>query len=864
MTMEIAGLEIAGLTDTGDESVEPTRAERARAWAASASEAAAALPSRVDATVEAGFARLGERCARRPRTVLATACAVAALSCLGLLRFHLDTDDETLYAPAHSEAVKNQKWVDATFAKEGRLRSRTTYAFATGAKNVLNDRQGLEALFKMHQNMLKADGFADCVQRNNYGFPIVQGPLNAWNYSLATFDADEDWRRTLAAPRSEDLYAPTTVAPDGTVAPWIAPLAAVVGDAKLDDGAVISGRAFQVQIKLHGDCSAERSRALDAALSGRVGDLKIVVHSRTSYRGAVSAALLHDVKLVGASLVFLVLFASVAFGLRGTRRAWLGPAALLSVVLALVTAFGWWIGCGGSFHALMAAAVFMTLGLGVDDAFVIVDAVDDAADAAARRREDLARRSRDDDAYGDDAVSDIIGAGLGRAGAQILLTSVTDAAAFGACALTTSIPALRSFCGVAALCVAVDFVFQVTLFVALLALLSETTAAPPERRSGAEKRFAKALTSRPGRAASLAAAVVLLALGVAGAPRLETEYEAAWLAPDGSDAREAYAVEEAYFSRANSWAVAAYSREGPTAETYAEYESGAAACDGLPFFLSAKAWTADFDAFRGNRTYDGALADWRVARAGTEIVSFAAFDASGAVVATKLPMSWAKTGSKAKQIERLDACESKLEKHRGFGFFVSRSPVLEALALTLPQSLRSVAIVALVVFCCGVCLLGRISAALLLLGVILYVDVVLLGGLYWFGEYCNMITMVVLTLAVGLGVDSSAHVAHAYLHDGSAEAALGRVLSPIAKGGLSTLLAVAPMAFSQSYLIRLFAMMTAMIVALGLFVGVAAVPALLAVADDVSLRRNRRDLANRLADGDYALVGGGFDDEMIG
>ena len=76
----------------------------------------------------------------------------------------------------------------------------------------------------------------------------------------------------------------------------------------------------------------------------------------------MSAALLHDVKLVGASLVFLVLFASVAFGLRGTRRAWLGPAALLSVVLALVTAFGWWIGCGGSFHALMAAAVFMTLG----------------------------------------------------------------------------------------------------------------------------------------------------------------------------------------------------------------------------------------------------------------------------------------------------------------------------------------------------------------------------------------------------------------------------------------------------------------------------------------------------------------------
>ena len=66
---------------------------------------------------------------------------------------------------------------------------------------------------------------------------------------------------------------------------------------------------------------------------------------------------------------------------------------------------------------------------------------------------------------------------------------------------------------------------------------------------------------------------------------------------------------------------------------------------------------------------------------------------------------------------------------------------------------------------------------------------------------------------------------HAYFHAESAAAALARMLPPILKAGGSTLLAVLPMAFSQSYVIRLFFAMSLMIISLGLFVGLLVVPA---------------------------------------
>ena len=44
-------------------------------------------------------------------------------------------------------------------------------------------------------------------------------------------------------------------------------------------------------------------------------------------------------------------------------------------------------------------------------------------------------------------------------------------------------------------------------------------------------------------------------------------------------------------------------------------------------------------------------------------------------------------------------------------------------------------------------------------------------------RYYNMITMTILTLAIGLSVDFSAHIAHAWLHEDTSAAAVARVLA---------------------------------------------------------------------------------------
>jgi len=203
--------------------------------------------------------------------------------------------------------------------------------------------------------------------------------------------------------------------------------------------------------------------------------------------------------------------------------------------------------------------------------------------------------------------------------------------------------------------------------------------------------------------------------------------------------------------------------------------------------------------------------------------------------ATKIALEWRKVERKATQIRWLDTAQEALDKVHGarrLGMFIARSPTLEALSLTWNTVLKSVILVTITVFICCFLLLGcRLWAAGLMLCIVACIDIVLVGSLYWIGEYCNMVTTVILTLAVGLSVDFSAHVCHAFLHATpgpyrTAEA-LEHMLSPILKGGFSTLLAVLPMVYSQSYVIRLFFYMVCLIILTGLFFGLFVLPALL-------------------------------------
>ena len=56
-----------------------------------------------------------------------------------------------------------------------------------------------------------------------------------------------------------------------------------------------------------------------------------------------------------------------------------------------------------------------------------------------------------------------------EAGPAILMTTATDFTAF-LTGITSEIPMMRSFCLYAAICVLIDFLFQITMFVAVVTL----------------------------------------------------------------------------------------------------------------------------------------------------------------------------------------------------------------------------------------------------------------------------------------------------------------------------------------------------------------------------------------------------------
>lgn len=834
---------------------------------------------------------------RKARVVIAATVAMSVVCSLGLLHGRVVSDEDALYLPDHSHTVKELNWIERTYSsgngQTGGAKSLSMYCATPSSSNVVT-REAMVYLFELIDELWSSEpkgsatSLADVAHLNAFGYPMESSPYGYWNKSIEEFLDDEDWRETLRRQPTNRMGLTDTYDANGDAFPTRIPLDFMFGDVKIENEEVVEAEAIQVKLWVRNDLVTNAHlRAADRVVLRKLkrsdDHLRCYLHTHTSYRDAVLGAIQHDMKLVAVSVSLLALFATACFSGRRKRRRrapWLlGPVAMISVLLALSSAFGLWMAFGGYFHNLMGAVLFMVLGLGVDDAFVVVEAVDYEIEQEAANNNNQAVSS----------VDQLISRAMRNAGASILVTSTTDASAFAACAWASSIPAVQSFCAVAAISIALDFFFQITFFVAVVSL---TVRSPPShealasssssgeydedfsttpRHSTMSQRLADAILSRHGRFVALSATAVLVALGAVGSSRLRMEYESKWLAPSGSMVRDAYEVEDKYFSDVNEAIVKVFSRHdeaAPLFERLDEYRRAVDDLRALPWHESDKFWLDRFDTFveddpavwEDERDFDARSSlyalmgkrysdrlvfspqnetEFTTARCSAlnlprqdfaddpEATMKVVVDEKLALCATRIELRWSKVSDKSEQLRRIDAAQKLLPAF----MFVSRSPSLEALSLVWDSVKLSVALVALAVAASCLVLFGKLWPAILMLGVVAIIDVVLLGSLYWIGEYINMVTNVILTLAVGLSVDFSAHYTHAFLHSTHPQSrthdALDRMLAPIAKGAGSTLLAVAPMAASTSYVIRLFCIICALIIFLGFFMGIFFVPALL-------------------------------------
>ena len=168
--------------------------------------------------------------------------------------------------------------------------------------------------------------------------------------------------------------------------------------------------------------------------------------------------ILGDLPLVGAAVLIMCLFTAFSMmrwkrNTKGQRfvssNFLLGIGAAVTIVLSTATGYSICALCGYPITFITQTLPFILIGIGLDDAFILVGAYYET-DTALSFRDRLMAMTR-------------------LAAPSITATTLTDcvASALGA---SSTVPAIRWFCFYAVVCIAVDYIYQITFFMALLVL----------------------------------------------------------------------------------------------------------------------------------------------------------------------------------------------------------------------------------------------------------------------------------------------------------------------------------------------------------------------------------------------------------
>jgi predicted RND superfamily exporter protein len=338
----------------------------------------------------------------------------------------------------------------------------------------------LEAEIKEGEHKGEKVSFSDlCARQADKPAPyqcVRQSPLAFWDYNRTLFDLDTDIVASVNQVKAECCH----------FAPFVAK-ESIFGGMSVGAAAATSGAealSLQVMLEQHrvADSVGEPLRDLrvdawEEAFTKLVRNF--AKNSKREYHPdceqafdeAIAGTFAADGMLVTISYMVITFYAAAVLATNNnvSSDASLGPLCVITTGLSVVAGFGlclFFI----PFSLVVNSVVFVLLGIGVDDAFVIIAAIKAKEREMARTTWQQTGKRLGADGSVDaaqEAIIEKVAAGLAVAGASITLTSATDFVSF-IVGTSTVIPALSAFCVYAAVTIAFDFFLQCTLFVAFV------------------------------------------------------------------------------------------------------------------------------------------------------------------------------------------------------------------------------------------------------------------------------------------------------------------------------------------------------------------------------------------------------------
>lgn len=862
----------------------------------------------IDQGIARFFARVGRFVGARPLQTVGLSVLLAVVMGGGFATWETENRPEKLWVPQDTTAETEEEMFLSYYPRTSRFNNVLVQDAEENA-NVLS-RENLEAAVRMHTRIATTISTVDsedydlvklctrsggsCVDETASelcGKCFLTSILRMWNYDLATLQNDTDIMATLQMYGTrEDLEA-------------------VLGNAVFDEnGSLVSAEAFTLSYFLQDrsvfvnganedpiNLEWEQVAFLDTmeAVPTDFPTLSVDYFSSRSFEDEFGEAITGDLALVQISYIasFLFLGANLGRVKCGPGSRWLmSLGALFMIALSTIAGFGLSSLLGLFYGPVHSVLPFVLLGIGVDDAFVIVNAFD---------RERRVRREDESD----EELVERSSRGLARAGASITVTSLTDLVAF-AISSSSALPALSSFCAYASICIFFLWVFASTFFTACLVLDERRHRARrmdcfccclkrkenPDEDDGDldeegvistyfRKYHAPTILSWPGKVVVLVFFSFLLSYGFYGATQLSVEDTERNFIPPGSYIGDYVDASDEYFPSNSGIDLSIVFEDGQSIyDTRQDLHELDDRLDGLSTAAPYIAEPVSDDAYRNVMTGlgdylavagSGAIGNATLGTDGwpttTEdfymtIKAFVSFSGPGArynqdvsfsdtdeVRAIRVQAEYVRL-TKDKRGEQIDDADRQIDAMDETRDMVASWTDLPT---AFTYSIKFLAIegfkiirkelfqnVGLAILAVGLIVLATVAhpvTSMIITLNVAFCIVEILGMMYAIGTVIDSVSVINIVLAVGLSVDYSAHVGHCFMAKGGdckddrMTESLADIGAAVLSGALSTFLAVAVLLFSSSYVFVILSSQFALTVGLGVLHGLVLLPVLLSL-----------------------------------
>eukprot|EP00210_Caulerpa_lentillifera_P009527 g9085.t1 len=841
------------------------------------------LGTRFSLFFESSFRFLGSRIGARPWLWILGAVVFTVLCSLGFFNFEREFRGEKLWNPSGTEAAEDKDYVDEYYRRPFRFAELIVldpsnddianvltpqvfdlvHAFQNRTYQLRAENPDFgkpnESQFLVYDNR-EVDGYQDesrvCFVRGDACF------LQTFPDAMGNNPDQWDTQDKILSFVNRDEIVSTSGYP-------YHPSVLLGGITRDEDGKIIRAKAMSSTFNIQNNEVYDKSKEpddprakewegefLDLAkeFTNEVQSLRILRMSSRSYEDEFDRMLDNDLQLLNIAIILLLVYSITM--LSRWSEGWVGIRFLLSIGgfisigLALVSALGLGSAFGIFYSPLMNIFPFLLIGIGVDDVFVLVNAMDGTSRALT--------------------ISERLSSALAVSGTSITVTSVTDFFAF-LIGSNTSLPALRNFSLYAAIGLILTLIMQVTFFAGItvydeyrhesnlsgiLPCISAKKqpliccrASDDKFMSRSFEALGQLLTKSWIKAIVIISALVLAGVGIAGTIQMKVDADVDDFYPANSYLKDWMDATTDYFTSSGTF-TGIYMREVDFSSEKIHRQM-----DQMVEAFREDEWVQDytvrswFEEFSStfeekqnipiNSAFVPAVLEW-LEGTGAAYEQDIVFDENrGKIITSRMTGNHVFADKSAKWVDSMDSLRDTVKNQLAplseNSFAYGRDYVeYEQYKAIGREALINLSLALMMVFVIITLLLVNPVAAGITFIAIALVVVELVGFLYWWGFKIDNVLVIFTVISLGLSVDYAVHISHMFLKipgdpNERLVAALRDMGPAVFNGAMSTFIAVLVLAMTDSYIFNVFFSSLFLCVILGMAHGVVFLPVCLSI-----------------------------------